>query len=892
MLKVKPSPLQSYSTVVLTVSTALLIRGSLSPLTGQIDPFLLFAPAVMVSAYLGGLGPGLLATVLSALAAGYFFVSPANNFAIDSPADVVHMALFVLVGLFMSWLCASEKKSQDALQESEERYRDLVENSQTLICTHDLDGVILSVNEGAAKMLGYGPHLLLKKNVRDILTPEFRQEFDTYLAAIRTDGFATGLMHVETSSGETRVWEYRNTVRTHGVKSPFVRGAAHDVTAHRRAEEALRETTYTLQALIRASPLAVVELDGKGAVKLWNPAAERIFGWGEQEVIGRPLAIVPDDKQQESAANLQTVLNGRWVIGLETRREKKGGTIIDVSLSLAPVRDAKGSVSGVVGIIDDITERKQVERALKQSERDYRGLFENAHDAILIFDPDREVVLEVNQRACDLYGFGREEFVGLSMSDISRDPEGGRVRVRETLGSEPYHHFESVQYRKDGTEMYLEVNASKVGYKGRTAILSINRDVTGRRLAERERERLLASERAARGEAEEASRAKDEFLATVSHELRTPLTSILGWTQILRKGKFDGDMAALGLEVIERNSRAQVQLIEDLLDVSRLVSGKLHLEMGPTSLLSVITAAVEVVRPAAEAKQIELRMQADASIGQVQGDPGRLQQVVWNLLTNAVKFTGEGSQVEVRLERIRGHAQITVSDTGQGISADFLPYVFDRFRQADSSLTRRHGGLGLGLAIVRQLVEMHGGTVRAESGGEGRGASFTVRLPLREGRSIGRPLVDEVGHRASSAGHSHLSGGHPFVEGLRVLVVDDDAGTREMLLEMLGQNGAEVTACSSAAEALELLHRARPDVLVSDIAMPGEDGYALIRKVRGLRPEQGGRTPAVALTAHAKAEDRQRALSAGYEVFVPKPVEADELLGAIAGLARPSGPYH
>jgi signal transduction histidine kinase/ActR/RegA family two-component response regulator len=387
-------------------------------------------------------------------------------------------------------------------------------------------------------------------------------------------------------------------------------------------------------------------------------------------------------------------------------------------------------------------------------------------------------------------------------------------------------------------------------------------------------------------EAQESSRLKDEFLATVSHELRTPLTAILGWAHMLRTGQYDGDSAQSAFETIERNARAQAQLIEDLLDVSRIITGKLRLDVRPVDPNSFIEAAVEALRPAAEAKGVRLQKLVDTGAVSVSGDPVRLQQVVWNLLSNAIKFTPRGGRVQVTLERVNSHVEIAVSDTGSGISPEFLPHVFDRFRQGDQKTTRRHGGLGLGLSIVRHLVEIHGGTVRAESPGEGHGSTFTVLLP-----------VAPVYPSEPSEGRVHPAARETLpafecpdrLDGLRVLVVDDEPDTREMLRAGLGLCGAQVTAAGSAAEALSEMAKAPPDVLISDIGMPDEDGYELLRKVRALPAGRGGRVPAIALTAYARVEDRMQALRAGYQMHVPKPVELAELAAVVASLARRDG---
>jgi PAS domain S-box-containing protein len=389
-------------------------------------------------------------------------------------------------------------------------------------------------------------------------------------------------------------------------------------------------------------------------------------------------------------------------------------------------------------------------------------------------------------------------------------------------------------------------------------------------------------------EAQEVNRLKDEFLATLSHELRTPLTAVLGWTRLLGTGQLDEATQKRALETIERNAQSQVQLIDDILDVSRIIRGKLRLDVRPTELAPVIEAAVDSVRPAAEAKGIRLQVVLDPGAGPVSGDPDRLQQVAWNLLSNAIKFTPKDGRVQVLLTRVNSHLELTVSDTGQGIEKKFLPYVFDRFRQADASTTRKHGGLGLGLAIVRHLVELHGGTVTAESEGAGQGTTFRVSLPLMIVHQ--REFAAKAGEHAAAPEHPTAGGRQALeyqseLEGLRVLLVEDESDSREMLVIVLTQCRAEVRAVSNAADALSQLESWRPDVLISDIEMPGEDGYTLIRKVRNLPPERGGRIPAAALTAYARAEDRMRALLAGFQLHVPKPVEPAELAAVVASLA-------
>jgi len=406
-----------------------------------------------------------------------------------------------------------------------------------------------------------------------------------------------------------------------------------------------------------------------------------------------------------------------------------------------------------------------------------------------------------------------------------------------------------------------------------------------------DREALLRKEQEARATAEAADRAKDQFLAVLSHELRTPLNAVYGWARMLRAGQIQGEAdVTRALEVIERNANAQVQLVDDLLDVSRVISGKMRLDVRKVDLSIVVEAAADAVRPAAEAKGIRLQSVLDPRAGPITGDPDRLQQIVWNLLINAVKFTPKGGQIQVHLQRINSHVEIVVSDTGQGIAPDVLPVIFERFRQADSSSTRTHSGLGLGLALVKHLVELHGGTVVAQSAGATRGATFVVGLPLTIAEFPLGPLP-RVHPTAPSA--EPLPAGTPL-DGLKILVVDDDPDALELTTAILESSGAGVRRCFAAPEALDALREWRPDVLVSDIEMPGEDGYSLIRKVRALDPAQGGRTPAIALTAYGRTQDRILSLAAGYSMHVPKPVDPGELTTIVASVAArpPQAPSH
>jgi len=414
---------------------------------------------------------------------------------------------------------------------------------------------------------------------------------------------------------------------------------------------------------------------------------------------------------------------------------------------------------------------------------------------------------------------------------------------------------------------------------------SLEAEVKERQQAEERLRLALVGEQMARAEAETANRMKDEFLATVSHELRTPLNAIIGWSHLLRVGSLDKATASRALETIDRNAKVQAQLIEDILDVSRMITGKLRLNNEPVDIASVINAAIDSVQLAVDSKDIELEVTLDPSARHTLGDSSRLQQVVWNLLSNAIKFTPSGGRIEVKVKRAGRNLKIRVSDSGQGIGPDFLPFIFERFRQADGTTTRQHGGLGLGLAIVRHLVELHGGTITAESAGEGKGSTFIIKLPLAPSPQRNRESRKTTGSlKEKKDSNAHFSS--PSLDDVQVLLVDDDPDTLQILSVLLVESKANVQTAASVSEALEVLEWYTPDVVVSDLAMPGEDGYSLIAKIRA--SENGKQIPTVALTSYVRVEDRTRALSAGFNMFVPKPVEPNELITAIANLAEPT----
>jgi signal transduction histidine kinase/ActR/RegA family two-component response regulator len=468
------------------------------------------------------------------------------------------------------------------------------------------------------------------------------------------------------------------------------------------------------------------------------------------------------------------------------------------------------------------------------------------------------------------------------------------ARIRR---GERVDHFETIRLAKDGRQLGVSITVSPI--KDSTGHVvgasKVLRDITERKKTEaalkkaaedaeaanRERLQLLDSERAARSQAERASRMKDEFLATLSHELRTPLNAVLGWAQILRTGKLKVEELKQGLDTIERNARVQAQIIEDLLDMSGIISGKVRLAVKRIDLPAVLNESIDTVRATAEAKRIRLQSVVDPRAGPISGDPDRLQQVFWNLLNNAIKFTPNGGRVQVLLERVNSHIEVSVRDTGEGIATEFLPYVFNRFQQGDASTTRRHGGLGLGLAIVKQLVELHGGNVGVQSDGIGKGTTFTVHLPLI---ALHSEPDKERRHSQATPGENQplpdLS-----LANVHVLVVDDEVDARELVKRLLEMAGATVSMAGSASEAIESILAARPDVLVCDIGMPAEDGYSFIRQLRVLEESQERTLPAVALTAYARSEDRTKAIRSGFQNHLAKPVEPAELLAIVSSLA-------
>jgi PAS domain S-box-containing protein len=539
----------------------------------------------------------------------------------------------------------------------------------------------------------------------------------------------------------------------------------------------------------------------------------------------------------------------------------------------------------LVATIRGLLRVKAAEAALRREAQVWQGTFDAITEGICVLDADG-MVTRCNAGWARLMGGAPEDFIGkpaqAPAAGVPR-PAGGWPFERTRASLRP----ESDELEVDGRWLGIVAHPMLDEHGAFAGAVRILSDITGRKRAEQERAELLAREQAARASAETANRLKDEFLATLSHELRTPLNAIVGWAHVLRAGNLDQAATRRAVEVINRNAQAQSQLISDILDVSRIIAGKLRLNVQAVHPVDVIQAALDSVKPAAEARGVALQPILDPGAGPVSGDPDRLQQVFWNLLANALKFSPRGGKVEVRLEAVNSHVEVTVADTGPGISPEFLPRVFERFSQGDSSSTRPHGGLGLGLAIVRHLVEMHGGDVRADNRERGTGAVFTVRLPRRS--LAPAALTEEAAPATAPAEGTLWLDAAPSLTGLRILVVEDDTDSRELMATVLGQCGAQVFTAASSSQALQLVAAELPDVAVADIEMPGEDGYAFVGKLRDFPASRGGTTPVAALTAYAGAGDRVKALRAGFQMHLSKPIQPAELATAVLRLSGRKG---
>ena len=735
----------------------------------------------------------------------------------------------------------------------------IVANAPDPVFVCDLKGKILEVNPAVSELLGLRRDEVLEQSLSRFLSPKETTEF---IAAVR-EAVGRGVtrnvrLGPRSASGETIPTMLNASV----LRNPD--GAPIGVIGILRDIRELDKARAYAESLIKNAPDPVFVSDLDGKILQANDAVFNLLGLRPDELIEHSLSrIISVEETRDFMTALREVVERGETRNARLHPRSASGEIIPTTLNASALRATGSGVIGVIGILRDM---RELDKAWRYAE----SLIKDAPDPVFVTDLQGKI-LQANDAVSELLGLREDQVVEQSLSRFIA-PEEAREFVgalREVVERGITRNVRLNPRNASGEVIPSTLNASALrDALGRVAgAIGILRDM-------RAYEQVVRALEESRRELEAANRAKDRFLAMVSHELRTPLNAMLGWAKMLRSGMLDEASAARALEVIERNCNLQAHLIDDLLDLSRIVTGKLQLELRPVDPVGVLEASIDAVQALADAKGIALRVILDASVGWVLGDPQRLQQVVWNLLSNAIKFTPQQGRIELRLDRVGARPRISVRDTGPGISPDLLPHIFDPFHQGENA--RRVGGLGLGLAIVRHIVELHGGNVSAESAGEGLGATFVVELPpMDRFKTVQTPLT--LADTADSSSPRFIS-----LSGITVLVVDDEADAREVLTTILHHAGANAIAASSAAEALDALHRNRVDVVVSDIGLPEEDGCALIRKVRELGPKHGGAIPAIAVTADARAETRVRALAAGFQLHIAKPIDPAELTGVIA----------
>ena len=803
----------------------------------------------------------------------------------------------------------------------------VVESSDDAIVSKDLNGIITSWNRAAERMFGYSAEEAVGQSIRMIIPEDRQSEEDMVLARIRAGQAVTHFETIRCRKDRTLI-PITLTVSPIHDETGRVIGAskiARDRTESARAAVAGNR----LAAIVESSDDAIISKDLNGIITSWNDAAERMFGYTAAEAIGRSVRLlIPQDLQSEEDVVLAKIRAGEKIDHYETERQRKDGTRLAISLTISPIRNQNGDVIGASKIARDVTERVRLLAAAREHAANTEQL--NQVGAVVASTLDRETIV---QKVTDIARELTHADYGAFFYNVT-DPDTGDAYLLYTLSGAPREAFANFPHPRatalfgptfhgEGPVRIADVkqdprHAQNAPFYGMppghlpvrsylaVPVKGLAGDVIGGLFFSHsavgvfteQHERLavgvaawasVALENARLyADAQAANRMKDEFLAVLSHELRTPLNAIVGYSRLLRAGMLPPDKAARGLETLERNALWLTQIVEDVLDVSRIVSGKIRLDVQPVELPVIIDNAVATVQPAADAKAIRVQTIVDPRVGPVSGDPSRLQQVVWNLVSNAVKFTPKEGRVQVRLERVNSHVEVAVSDTGIGIRADFLPYVFERFRQADSGPTRKTGGLGLGLAIVRHIVEMHGGTVEAASEGEDKGATFRVRLPLM----IVHPAQVPVPREHPRTERREVLNRLGDLQGIRVMAIDDDEDALHLLRVVLETAGAEVTTLGSPLAALQRIVEVKPHVLIVDLGMPEIDGFELIRRVRASVDPAIRNVPAAALTAFARSEDRTKALRTGFQMHLAKPVDPGELVASVATLAKrvSSGP--
>ncbi|MEX2122764.1 MAG: PAS domain S-box protein [Woeseia sp.] len=784
-------------------------------------------------------------------------------------------------------------------QQKEAYLAAIISSSADAIISKDLNGTITSCNQGAERIFGYKAEELVGRPIHVLIPAERYAEEDMILSKIRA---GERIEHLETIriAKDGRKLDISLSVSPIRDDSGTVIGVskvARDITERKQLARELAAQQESFRVTLSSIGDGVIASDERGYVTFLNPCAEELTGWPAGEAAGQPLGevfrIVNEKTRQPVENPAELVMRTGHVVGLanHTVLLHRDGSERPIADSAAPIRDEAGKPAGAVLVFRDVTAERRAEDAVAEQREWFETTLESIGDAVIATDVQGHVVF-MNPIAEHLTGWSLDKARGRSCVDVFRIINEESRRAVENPVSRVLTEGVTVGLANhttliaaDGTERPIDDSGAPIRNRsGRiVGVVLVFRDITERRRtdAERrnvadERERLLNAERAARADAERANRVKDDFVAMVSHELRTPLNAILGWTQLMMQSAQDQDVIARGLDVISRNTRLQAQLVSDLLDVSRIASGKLHLTIEKVDLVSLVRNVIETVQQAANSKHISIRADMDAEAIPIAGDPARLQQIVWNLLWNAIKFTPEGGSVLVGVRNSATDAEISVTDTGVGIRADVLPHIFERFNQANLLKNSGLGGLGLGLSIVKHLVDLHGGSIKADSPGEGLGATFMVVLPSGE-----LPEIAEV-----AAGPRKAPEPQDMLRGLRILVVEDEADTRDFLERFLAAHGAKVVMTGSADEALARLPNAEADLLISDIGLPEVDGYELLQRIRQTDAVDGGGIPAIALTAYARAEDRTRAFRAGYQAHLAKPIEPTELITAIARIAQ------
>lgn len=774
------------------------------------------------------------------------------------------------------------KLAQELANEAHQRLSSHVENTPLAVIEWDKDYRVSRWLPSAERLFGWKAEEVLGKSVGDwkFVFPEDLEAVyaigDRQRKGLDRHSVSRNRNYTKQGAVLHNEW-YNSVLYDDSGELISVLSLVLDVTARKRIEDVMRASEEQYRLLFESNPLAmwVYDLETLRFLAV-NDATVEQYGYSREQFLNMTIAQIRPPEDVPRLHDYLALGSPGFDRAGEWRHQKKNGAIITVEIT-AHQLDFSGRRAEFVMALD-ITERKLAEEALVESEDRYRDLVDNSHELMCTHDLEGRII-SVNPWAARVLGYKQETLIGLDIRE-GLMPEYRDLfddYLREIRENGFARGIMKVRTASGETRFWEYYNTLRTQGVESPIVRGMAHDVTERRQA-------LKREKEARLEAESANRLKDEFLATLSHELRTPLTAIIGWSKLLIDGEVEPDKQPKALETIARNARFQAQLIDDLLEVSRIITGKLPLEFSPCELRPVIEAVVEGLRPTAEAKAVRLELLLEPDVALIYGDVDRLRQVIWNLLSNAVKFTPRNGSVQVKLQRTKSHVVIAVRDSGEGIKPDFLPHVFERFSQADGSTTREHGGLGLGLAIVRHLVELHGGAVRAESPGEGLGSTFVVSLPLMEASDaqVQRPKFqgdDLVVADAKRIAHK------PSLDGLRLLIVDDEPDFRELVTLMLGRYGAVVKTAASAGEALVYVENWKPDVLVADIGMRDEDGYGLISKVRALSLERGGSTPALALTAYTRAEDRLHALSAGYQIHLAKPITGPELAAAVANLA-------